>query len=181
MWYTSEELPMRIGIWYSATGLFTIFSGAINYAIGHANGSLSPWKYMSVPSFSLLVFYLKLLFFRYLFAGSLTILWSLVIFIVLPDSPTSSHRWFNEDERRCLVQRVKGHLARADSQRLKSDQAIEALKDIKVWLMAAMGAAVYVCNGGTPWHFEVLDDDSNPGLSGVTAFGSLIIKVGKPP
>lgn len=49
MWYTKAELPLRLGIWYSATGLFTIFSGVINYAIGHAKGSLSPWKYMYDP------------------------------------------------------------------------------------------------------------------------------------
>ena len=48
MWYTKAELPLRLGIWYSATGIFTIFSGVINYAIGHAHGSLAPWKYMSV-------------------------------------------------------------------------------------------------------------------------------------
>ena len=48
MWYTKSELPLRLGIWYSATGLFTIFSGVINYAIGHAHGALTPWKYMYV-------------------------------------------------------------------------------------------------------------------------------------
>ena len=48
MWYTKAELPLRLGIWYSATGLFTIFSGVINYAIGHAKGALAPWKYMYV-------------------------------------------------------------------------------------------------------------------------------------
>lgn len=46
MWYTPAERPIRLGIWYSATGLFTIFSGALNYAIGHVSGSLAPWKYM---------------------------------------------------------------------------------------------------------------------------------------
>ena len=46
MWYTKAELPLRLGIWYSATGLFTIFSGVINYAIGHIKGASASWKYM---------------------------------------------------------------------------------------------------------------------------------------
>jgi hypothetical protein len=48
MWYTPRELPVRLGIWYSATGIFTIFSGSINYAIGQVKGPLAPWKYMFV-------------------------------------------------------------------------------------------------------------------------------------
>ncbi|PSR72625.1 hypothetical protein PHLCEN_2v11509 [Hermanssonia centrifuga] len=140
MWYTKSELPLRLGVWYSATGLFTIFSGVINYAIGHAHGSLSPWKYM------------------YLVAGSATILWSVLVLAILPDSPATSHRWFNEAERAILTRRMHGNLAGADVRILKKAQVWEALRDFKIWLMAAMGAAIYVCNGG------------------VTAFGSLIIK-----
>ncbi len=54
---------------------------------------------------------------------------------------------------------MHGNLAGADVRILKKAQVWEALRDFKIWLMAAMGAAIYVCNGG------------------VTAFGSLIIKV----
>ncbi|KZT50799.1 MFS general substrate transporter [Calocera cornea HHB12733] len=143
MWYTRAELPLRLGIWYSATGLFTIFSGLVNYGIGSASQTapLHGWKYM------------------YLFAGSLTLLWSAVLLAVLPDSPATSHRWFSEAERRILRERMRGNLQGADSRRLKWGQVREAAGDWKVWLMGAMGAAIYVCNGG------------------VTAFGSLIIKV----
>ncbi|KZO89503.1 MFS general substrate transporter, partial [Calocera viscosa TUFC12733] len=142
MWYTRAELPLRLGIWYSATGLFTIFSGLINYGIGSASltAPLAGWKYM------------------YLFAGSVTLLWSAVLLLLLPDSPASSHRWFSEQERRILIGRMRGNLGGADSRRLKWAQVREAAGDWKVWLMGAMGAAIYVCNGG------------------VTAFGSLIIK-----
>ncbi|EKM54882.1 uncharacterized protein PHACADRAFT_96377 [Phanerochaete carnosa HHB-10118-sp] len=140
MWYTKTELPLRLGIWYSATGLFTIFSGVINYGIGHANGALAPWKYM------------------YLFAGSITIFWSFIVLVVLPDSPATSHRWFNESERAILIGRMRGNLAGADVREIKKAQIYEAFKDVKIWLMGAMSAAIYVCNGG------------------VTAFGSLIIK-----
>jgi hypothetical protein len=159
MWYTKTELPLRLGIWYSATGLFTIFSGVINYAIGHAKGALPPWKYM----------YAKLLFtgfvgflilkLRYLVAGGITILWSFVVLVVIPDSPAASHRWFNDAQREILLRRMKGNVAGADVRAIKKPQIVEAIRDAKVWIMGAMGAAIYVCNGG------------------VTAFGSLIIKV----
>ncbi|KAI0685496.1 MFS general substrate transporter [Cytidiella melzeri] len=139
-WYTKSELPLRLGIWYSATGLFSIFSSVLNFAIGHAHGSLAPWKYM------------------YLFAGSITMLWSLVVLAVLPDSPATSHRWFNESERAMLVSRMRGNLAGVDVRKVKWYQVREALRDYKIWLFCAMGSAIYVTNGG------------------VTAFGSLIVK-----
>lgn len=96
---------------------------------------------------------------RYLAAGSITIAWSLVVLAVLPDSPASAHRWFSPAEREILLRRMRGNVAGADVRIIKREQVLEAFKDVKVWLMGAMGAAIYVCNGG------------------VTAFGSLIIKV----
>ncbi|KDE05482.1 hypothetical protein MVLG_04171 [Microbotryum lychnidis-dioicae p1A1 Lamole] len=58
-WYRKSEQATRLGIWYSATGIFNVFSGVINYGLGSAGGgSLAPWKYM------------------YLFAGAWTILWA---------------------------------------------------------------------------------------------------------
>lgn len=159
MWYTKAELPLRLGIWYSATGLFTIFSGIINYGIGHAKGALAPWRYMYVLISRSATYNRRCAGFRYLVAGSVTIFWSFIVLLVLPDSPATSHRWFNESERAILLGRMRGNLAGADVRMVKRGQVYEALKDVKIWLMGAMGAAVYICNGG------------------VTAFGSLIIKV----
>lgn len=96
---------------------------------------------------------------RYLAAGSITILWSLVVLAILPETPATAHRLFNQEERDILVARMKGNLYGADNRRVKWYQVREAFCDFKIWLLAAMGAAVYVTNGG------------------VTAFGTLIIKV----
>ena len=116
MWYTKSELPLRLGIWYSATGLFTIFSGVINYAIGHIHGALSPWKYM------------------YLFAGSVTIAWAFVVLFMLPDSPAAGGSWtlrklFTARERGILVRRMKGNVKGADVRRVKTYQVRVILPD----------------------------------------------------
>lgn len=72
-WYKRSEQPLRLGIWYSATGLFSIFSGLVNYGLGRAGSrpgaKLHPWQYM------------------FLFAGSLTILVGFVLLALLPSSP----------------------------------------------------------------------------------------------
>ncbi|GAA5856058.1 hypothetical protein JCM8547_002960 [Rhodosporidiobolus lusitaniae] len=140
MWYRKSEQAARLGIWYSATGIFSAFSGIVNYGLGSVGGS-SPWKYM------------------YYFAGGFTILWSFVILLVVPDSPRTSGRWFNEREREILIRRSRENLSgRVELGRFSWGQAKEAALDVKLYLFLLMGAGIYVCNGA------------------VTAFATIIIK-----
>lgn len=45
-WYKKSEQAARLGVWYSATGIFSAFSGIVNYGLGSADGSFAPWKRM---------------------------------------------------------------------------------------------------------------------------------------
>lgn len=140
-WYKREEQAARLGIWYSATGIFSAFSGLVNYGLGSAHGSLAPWKRM------------------YLFAGAWTILWSLVVLYMIPDSPRTASRWFTPAERRLLVARTQSNrTGRTELSSFDWTQAKEAALDIKIWLFLVMAAGIYVCNGA------------------VTAFATQIIK-----
>lgn len=47
LWYKPQEQATRLGLWYSATGMFNMFSGAINYGLG-STGDAHAWKYMCV-------------------------------------------------------------------------------------------------------------------------------------
>ncbi|CAE6435609.1 hypothetical protein ACGC1H_004646 [Rhizoctonia solani] len=131
MWYKRSEQPMRIGIWYSATGLFSIFSGAVNYGIGKSaqNAPLATWKYM------------------YIFAGSWTIAWGFLLLFLLPDNPMSA-RLFSLEERQLAVRRLRDNMTGVESKKFKRSQFIEAITDIKIWIFMLMGAALYVTNGG---------------------------------
>ncbi|GAA5955885.1 hypothetical protein JCM3765_000028 [Sporobolomyces pararoseus] len=145
LWYRKSEQASRLGIWYSATGIFSAFSGVVNFGLGKSGGTLSPWKYM------------------YLFAGTWTILWSLVIFYFIPDSPKTSQRWFNDREIEILLKRSRENLNGKIIDPLKGGesfdwkQAKEALRDLKIWIFMLMAASIYICNGG------------------VTAFGARIV------
>ncbi|GAA6015957.1 hypothetical protein JCM11491_007125 [Sporobolomyces phaffii] len=139
-WYRKSEQASRLGIWYSATGIFSAFSGVVNYGLGKAGGSLAPWKYM------------------YLFAGAWTILWAAVILLLVPDSPRTSQRWFNDREREILIRRSRENMSgRVEPSNFSWDQAKEALRDVKIYIFLVMAAAIYICNGG------------------VTAFGARIV------
>ncbi|KAL9931456.1 hypothetical protein V8E36_009621 [Tilletia maclaganii] len=182
MWYLKEETPVRLGI-CSATGLFSIVSGLINYGIGKAaskpSSPISHWKAM------------------YFFAGALTILFGVVVFFILPPSPQRDailnlrFNRFSLSEKAELAQRTRADrnvaasaaahrhaqdadhadekatiedstssasIAGAHQRAFSRAQALEALSDYKIWIYFLQAIALYITNGG------------------VTAFGAIIIR-----
>ncbi|KAJ1019848.1 hypothetical protein NDA13_006071 [Ustilago tritici] len=102
-WYKRSEQPLRLGIWYSAIGLFSIFSGLVNYGLGkagsQAGAKLHAWKYM------------------FLFAGSLTILFGGVMLLLLPSSPVGDallrilgYNKFSPEEKSLAVGRLRSNI-----------------------------------------------------------------------
>ncbi|KAG8965751.1 hypothetical protein FRC03_000201 [Tulasnella sp. 419] len=140
-WYKKSEQPIRLGFWYSATGLFSIFSGVVNYGLGKAaeGSSLATWKAM------------------YIFAGTWTVLWGLILLFFLPDNPMTA-RFLTIEERRIAVERLRSNMTGIENKEFKVYQFMEGLCDIKLYLFLLMGAALYITNGG------------------LTAFGAIIVK-----
>ncbi|BGO93168.1 hypothetical protein NBRC10512_007581 [Rhodotorula toruloides] len=131
MWYKRSEQATRLGIWYSATGIWSSFSGLVNFGLGSAHGSYPAWKR------------------QYLFAGCLTILASSLLLFVLPSSPSTPNRFFSEQERAVLVRRTRSNMGGRIGFGGAWDwkQVKEAACDIKIYIFALMGAGIYICNG----------------------------------
>ncbi|CBQ68961.1 related to DAL5-Allantoate and ureidosuccinate permease [Sporisorium reilianum SRZ2] len=102
-WYKRSEQPLRLGIWYSATGLFSIFSGLVNYGLGKAGSrpgaKLPAWKYM------------------FLFSGSLTIVFGGVMLLLLPSSPIGDallkipgYNRFSPEEKSLAAGRLRSNI-----------------------------------------------------------------------
>ena len=106
---------MRMGVWYSFTGYVSIFSPLINYGFGQIGGGASSWKYM------------------YWFAGALTIVWGLLLWLVLPPDPIRA-RGYTERERYILVARLRSNNSGVRNTHYKVDQVLELLVDPKFWL-----------------------------------------------
>ncbi|KAE8226630.1 hypothetical protein CF319_g803 [Tilletia indica] len=181
MWYVKEEHPVRLGIWYSATGLFSIFSGLVNYGIGKAaskpSSSIKPWKAM------------------YIFAGGITILFGIIVLLIMPPSPQRDSlvkipgfNYFTPAEKVELARRTRSdrNLVSSDTASVSAEnekeyaeeksttatdsindvdqrgwsraQFIEALGDYKMYIFLLQATALYITNAG------------------VTSFGSIILK-----
>lgn len=106
-----------------------MFAPLVNYGLGHiTTGTLRPWQYM------------------YLFAGALTIAWSATILFFLPADPIRS-KGFTERERYIAVARLRGNNTGVRNLHWKGGQVIEALLDLKFWLILVMGFLMQIANG----------------------------------
>ncbi|KAK4939807.1 hypothetical protein LTR10_019980 [Elasticomyces elasticus] len=117
--YKKNEQALRIGVWYCACGYVSIVSPLINYGFGHVKGALSPWRYM------------------YLFAGSITILWSVVVYYCLPPDPIRA-KGFTEREHFIAVSRLQSNNSGVRNTHFKKEQMVELLGDLKFWIMFLM-------------------------------------------
>ena len=126
--YTQKEQALRQSWWFSATGLFTIVGGAMNYGFAQIKGgALKRWQYL------------------YLLAGSLTFLFGLCCFAV-PNSLVSA--WFlTEEERVVATERLRYGQTGVRCTKFKRSQIREGFLDIKVWLVDIMMASAYTVNG----------------------------------
>ncbi|KAF9894176.1 hypothetical protein FE257_009149 [Aspergillus nanangensis] len=127
LWYTHAEQVMRSSLWYSFSGGSLLVSPLINYGLGHISGGiLHPWQYM------------------YIVAGSITLLWGIALWWLFPDSPHES-KWFSEDERRLLLERVRGNNSGTENRDFNRYQATEAIMDLQFWMIIIL--AIVSCTG----------------------------------
>lgn len=151
MWYTRREQPIRLGIWYSATGLFSIFSSLVNSRLGNAKTTLAPWKLI------------------FLVPGSITVAFGFLVLLLLPPSPLRlpllaipCYNRLTLADRQGIDAKVRGNLTGTPSSAAAMawnwSQAKEAALDPKIYLFFLMATAIYVTNGA------------------VTVFGPILVK-----
>lgn len=106
--------------------LISSFSGAVNYGLGSAGGSLAPWKLM------------------YLFAGAITMLWGVVVFFLLPESPARPGRFFSAEDRLILLDRARRNQTGLNRKRFQWWQVREASRDPAIYIYFLLGSSIYV-------------------------------------
>lgn len=120
-----------------------MFNGFFSWLVGRIpeDAPLARWQYL------------------YLITGTINICWAVFLFFFLPDNPMNA-RFLNDDEKYYATQRLADNRTGiADKDRSwKWRQALEAILDIKVWLIFFYNIAVNIPNGG------------------LLTFGSVIIK-----
>ncbi|KAJ6441330.1 cyanamide hydratase [Purpureocillium lavendulum] len=130
-WYTRDEIPVRVGIWFAGNSIGGIISSLLAFGIGHVDGPISPWRWM------------------YIVLGVATFLWSVPMFILLPDT-ISKARFLTPQERQLAASRVViAGTGASEGARWRLDQVVECLVDPKTWLIFPITLLTQIPNGST--------------------------------
>ena len=99
-------------------GLTAIFGGFVAYGISFDNNPrlLAPYKIL------------------YLLLGGLAILVGIAVLLWMPDSPVNAHV-LSHEEKVAAIERVRDDQGGTENKTLKKSQVIEALTDIRTWLI----------------------------------------------
>ncbi|KAI7222511.1 MFS general substrate transporter [Hortaea werneckii] len=128
MWWKNDEQPIRAAIYLSQGS--SIFTGIVSYGIGHAHTSIASWRLL------------------FLVLGGFSILWAGIVWIFLPDSPTTC--WYMSDRQKYIcLQRIRGNnTGLEEKDRVKWNQVRECMEDPRTWLLFVFSIAQNIPNGG---------------------------------
>jgi len=129
MWYRRSEQPFRMGIWIGSAGIAYVISGITSFGIGHISGGISSWRY------------------TFLIWGAITTAWGIVLLFFLPGSPVTA-KFLTEQERVSVIDRIKVNQTGVENPHFKREQFIEAMMDLKTWLLFIFAVTSNAPNGG---------------------------------
>lgn len=127
MWYRPEEQPRRNSIILNVVA--PIVNGFVAWVVGYYKGPFATWKII------------------FLLLGSITIVWSGVVFWFLPNNPLETKR-LTPREKYIIIQRKAADNTGIETKAIKKEQIWEAFADPKTWLIWISIIALQVPNGG---------------------------------
>ncbi|EIW61736.1 MFS general substrate transporter [Trametes versicolor FP-101664 SS1] len=137
MFYKKDEQGTRVSWFYMMNGnrdfvqssLSQIFGGFFAYGVSFYEGHvLLPYQII------------------FLLLGVLAIMVGVCVIVWLPDSPVNAHMLTTE-ERIAALERVRDGQAGTENRHLKKEQVIEALADLRTWLIALIVILSSIPNG----------------------------------
>ncbi|TQV91567.1 allantoate permease [Cordyceps javanica] len=130
-WYTRDEMPTRVGIWFAGNSVGGLVSSLLAFGVGHIEDRIHPWRWM------------------YIILGVATFLWTIPMFFFLPDN-ISKARFLTAEERDVARRRtVVAGTGSTEGTRFSWEQVRECLIDPKTWLIVCIAIIGQIPNSGT--------------------------------
>jgi hypothetical protein len=111
----------------------------LTFSSGQINGPLAAWRY------------------QFMIIGSITSVWGIVVYFVLPDSPLTAY-FLTQEQKIVAVERMRFEQIGIENKTVKKEQIKEAFTDPKTWFYVAAAFLTNFTNGL------------------VTGFGSIVVK-----
>lgn len=130
-WYTRDEMPIRVGVWFSGNSVGGLVASLLAFGVGHIDSAIKPWRWM------------------YIILGTTTFLWAIPLFLLLPDN-ISKATFLSLEERKVAAQRVASSgTGTTEGTHWQWDQVRECLVDPKSWFIVGIELFTQIPNGGS--------------------------------
>ncbi|KAL3474288.1 major facilitator superfamily domain-containing protein [Aspergillus californicus] len=136
MWWRRGEQTWRAACWNAMNGVTAIVGSLFTYGLGHIHSD-------TLYSYQII----------FILCGLLTVTYSFVVLIFMPDSPMEA-KFLNEREKMIAVERLRANQMGIISREWRWDHVWETLYDVKTWVWFVLIVAI---------------------SGGISSFGSLII------
>ncbi|RYP84870.1 hypothetical protein DL769_001064 [Monosporascus sp. CRB-8-3] len=130
MFYNRTKTGQRIGWTFQCNGLAMIVSSFMSFGVAHYDPGRKSARWQL-----LIIIY-----------TGLTAVFGLWFLLVFPDNPVRA-RFLSEDEKVKAVRRIQANQSGTETKSWKSEQALEAVKDVKTWLFFLFAAVCNLQNG----------------------------------
>lgn len=130
-YYHREQQQLRTSIWVAFNGLGQIIGGSMAYGLAKRQDTLpiAGWKLI------------------FIICGVITIFLGLLFLFIVPDTPLKA--WFlTDNEKKLIIKRLRQNQQGVGNHHFKPYQFIEALTDIRTWIMFINSVALNIPNGG---------------------------------
>ncbi|RDW67254.1 putative MFS transporter [Aspergillus mulundensis] len=139
MWWRRGEQTWRAALWNAMNGVTAIVGSLFTYGLGHIHSDT--------------LFSYQIIF---ILCGLLTVAYSFVVLIFMPDSPMEA-KFLGEREKVIAVERLRANQMGVISREWRWDHVLETMVDVKTWVWFLLIVAISIPSGG------------------ISTFGSLII------
>ncbi|KAK4143438.1 major facilitator superfamily domain-containing protein [Dichotomopilus funicola] len=129
MWYRRREQTTRNAAWYCMLGVVNMVGSLLTYGLSHIKSTLHPYQII------------------FLFCGCLTLAWSIVTFIFMPDSPMTA-KFLKGDDGLIAIERLRMNQQGIGSGVWKWEHVWEAMLDVKTWLWFSLMFVISIPSGG---------------------------------
>ncbi|KAI6382248.1 hypothetical protein MCOR25_000836 [Pyricularia grisea] len=130
MWYRRREQTKRNAAWYAMLGIVNMIGSLLTYGLGHIQTE-------ALHSYQII----------FLFCGGLTVVWSVVMGIFMPDSPMTA-KFLKGDDKLIAVERLRMNQQGISSGVWKWEHVWECMLDPKTWLWFSTMFIISVPSGG---------------------------------
>ncbi|KAL4802446.1 major facilitator superfamily domain-containing protein [Aspergillus unguis] len=150
-WYRSDEMGLPIMWMFGFQNTSGIVGSLVTYGISYMNGmrNMSAWRWV------------------YLLEGIFTILFSGVVFFVLPDWPKSKRtgKWLTEREQEYVEARLSENAPRTNDKSFEMSEVTDALKDMRTW--SFMLSQILINFGGYALSWQLPTITTSLGFAGL--------------